>query len=650
MVLAACGPDAAEIELVIVPHKDGCGQVDPTSITITGLGESGAVSRSLSPDEGRVRITDFPSDLRQLALEVTGAAGDAIGKTAPFTVATAPDRLPVAIARLEETCAVGNLVHARKRPVVAAAGAGALVVGGFDMADVEVHAAEYFDPLAGGFVELVTPTSMSFGGAATAPLPDGRVFVLGGLPFGGYVVFDPTQTPPAFQTPGAFAPPRAYAQVVALDDHTVLIAGGCGALAAGGTACDSGMAQRGVTILDLDTGNTMDRPSLQLARAGGVASLQHSALGEAIVALAGGVGDDGMALADVERISLGLTPGTLDTTENAPGLATVLDSGAILTAFAPAGEPASNAAAIVVPGRSDAAMIPSPGPARGGAVMVALEDGTAIAIGGVIATALPPPDPAFAVAAPILYRPMQGWRAAGAALPTGDALLQHAAARLADGSVLVVGGVEMDTDGVTPTSVSINAAYRYRPSLLGPFEPGAAVTPSTNESDRVQLTPFDADNITRPDGDLVVRSVTGLGNWVLVSGPRFSDGRLDVAVAVLDQGGGFGLIARAASPDDRIDVVLVPQVRPTVTRLVAGAVTPLCEGDDVFPTVTGTAALSISMSIEGRTLRVTSGGDPVIAECDLGDDAGADGLWGVSAVGGNTSIRIDTVLVERGTR
>src|SRR5262245_60385972 len=92
---AGCGSDVARVELVVVRHPDGCGQVpNADAFSITALGDSGEVQINFSPDDP-VFVDQFPGDTHQLALAVRAGAVETFGKTAPFSFDDVPETIPI---------------------------------------------------------------------------------------------------------------------------------------------------------------------------------------------------------------------------------------------------------------------------------------------------------------------------------------------------------------------------------------------------------------------------------------------------------------------------------------------------------------------------------------------------------------------------
>jgi hypothetical protein len=628
IVVGGC-EETVRVELDIASNPTGCG-LDPATVQlqIDALAEEGIYPPVLlSTTDGPQTLTEFPADTRQLALAALDANSAVIahGKTAAFRVEDRPGSVPVTLLPVGGLCATGPLAVPRRRPIVAAVGAGALVIGGFTIVEgvfAPVRDVEYFDPLTNTFRDLAVPETLSgFAGGSVATLTDGRLVVIGGdQPY--YLVYDPVAE--AFAPAAVVFEERAHAAVVGVDDHRVLIAGGCANVDDDGRCTGIGLAS--VKLLDVDTGVSTSLTNLSHPRHGGTAVLERAADGTTIAVIGGGVDDTGAAATDVERVPLIAGRAIEITTGVTGGLAVALPTGGLFTALAPAGLPASAAASIAVPGLATARAIPDAPRARRDAVLVALEDGTALAVGGVDGTP-PDEDPA-----PLLvYRPTQGWASLGQT--PAEPLVEHGAARLADGSVLVVGGR-------TAGDAASGAAFRYRPPLLGPFAAQARVTPSSDTEE--QLVPFDPDAVERTDGNVVLVGAAGLDNYALIAGPLVLTGALDALIGV--DGGGVALYAQATAPGTYLRAVLVPGQPARLEQWTGGARDTLCTAGGAVPPLG--AGIAIALEIDGDRVRVTRGTGAPDLDCRL-DDPGVAGLWGIGVIGDGARVAVSTIGVSR---
>ena len=427
-------------------------------------------------------------------------------------------------------------------------------------------------------------------GIVLTTLPDGRVVLTGGSR-GLLAVFDPeTRT---FGATFALAPQRAFHGAAVIDDTHVILAGGCATV----TACASSPLRSSI-IYDLE-GEPVGGPNLpsDAVRIGA----QLFATGSSYV-LAGGAGTAGEGdrftadqLAATGLVGLGAQ-------------ATLLDAGAVLTAFArdvdpPAGNASRDVGGAVVPVHA--------APVIAGARMITLEDGSAIAIGG---------DPRI-----LRYVPTtDDWSQAtpdGTPLP---ALAAPALVRLADGSVLVIGGE------ATPST----KAWVYRPSLVGPASGSVTVVPASDTSLGI-LTVADPATVTRATEWVLTAPDDTLSARALVGGPRMRRGSVKATVTVT--AGGVALIAQQTAPSS----ALVARLHPgEPARLERPDGTTVCTGAEVaLPANAFIAALEV-----GDGVRITIDDLQVLA-CE--HVAAETGAWGVAASGTGARVAVATVTVAR---
>lgn len=604
--VAACGEPAPAVRLV--PIDRPCGKVaSPRAVLVTPLGALTA-DRQLVVPGAPVTLATLPAGTRQLAVEVVGDGGvvAAIGKTAPFELAALADGdvLTVAMGPPDGVCPAGTLRAAREHPAIAAAGTGVLIVGGRGPAPLAT--AELYDPDTETTRAIAVPTTLTLGalglaGAALAALPDGRVVLIGG-PQPGLAVFDPAR--------GTFAPPvltgvvRAHHAAIALDDHRVLVVGGCSALAADGR-CTPGSAEVGSLIIDLDHGDHTDGPRLLGPRLDPTIVVEVGRDGGRRFVVVGGRDPDGAPITTGQRLDP--TSGAIDLIAGLGDAATVLDSGAILTAFAPDGAPASAAGAVIVPALTAARPVPST-PVRAGAGLVTLEDGQVLAVG----------------AGPIVrYQPAaSAWRAvAGGA--TVDVDGGAGLARLADGSVLVVGG---RTGGAASDRV-----WRFRPRLLGPYGAALSVVPTDLAGDP-PLTPLDPARVVAAP-----RWQVAAGAYAIVGGPVGADLRLEWT-GVLPADGATVLVG-FVDPGTHHRVDLIPGQPVSVIAVVAGEDTARCQGAPA----PAAGAVVVRVELTGDAVQVLSAGRNLIRCALPGLAAGRVGLGALGA----SPVTVDTLAVTR---
>jgi hypothetical protein len=624
--------EVVRIELAIVPNAGNCGLVedgnlvDLAAYTELGLNEPAVINI----EDGPASLS-FPPETRQLALAVRGTGGAALshGKTPPFTIEDRPPRVPVSLFPVGGTCPVGSLGVARRYPVVGAAGDGALVLGGVvrDGATFDaVKVLEYFDPFTSSFTPIELPNFAGDPrGAAIAPFPDGRALILGGLG-SFYSIFDPEISLEEGTLRGIVFETRAFPAAVAVDDRSFVLAGGCVDVDSAANRC-GGQFLSSVELVGLTPDGDPTTP-VQLAdlvepRAGAIATIERFGDGTTAVVIAGGYVDgDGTPATTVERIPIAAGAASTITTGATGALAVALESGSVLTAFSIADEPPATASTVAIPGRDVATALPAIAFPRRDTVMVALEDGTVVAIGGVDG-----PDPDDSPGRLLQYLPTEGWRPLGEVPPT--ALVGHGAARLADGSVLVAGGYDPATDA------EVTTVTRFRPSLVGPLTPSVLIFPPDPVED-LQLVPLDPTAVDHEDDGLQLLGAGG-DTHALVGGPMIRDGTLTVVYFAGDAGSP-SLVARATSSGDFVRVV-IPRAQPAVVeRWVAGTPTTLCTAASVVGPP-GQARLTIAE--DTLTLELVLGAPPLV--CALPEGSAAAGRWGVGVTAGG---RVDLTSVE----
>jgi hypothetical protein len=622
---AACSDgEIFHIRVRVVPHADNCGQ-DPgaRSVTIRAYGNDSEVTRFFVVG-APISIDNFPSSTRQLSMTITGPNGGtvAVGKTAPFSLDEPPVEIPIALAPLDGMCRLGDMRAARERPLVARAGDGALILGGDAIGMFET--AEIFDPAIGGFLPVELPQVLRTPGrtigAVMVELPDGRVLVTGG---GFAIVYDPALR--AFDVP-VLANERYFHTATLIGPDEVLLAGGCSRLT--GTTCDPTSMLMTTERFRIDGGPIDDVATTQQPRIGGLATVELGA-GTALVAIAGGIDPAGAPTAQVDRIQPGV--GFVEQVA-ASGVPVVLDSGSLMLGFAPAGAATANdESTFVTPGSAAAWSPTAPTQPRIGAILTTLEDGNVVAIG----------DEADSVLGNhvSVFRPMTAqWDevAAVAGDPPLYAIRRHGQARLTDGSVLIVGGLEGAGAGATPTA----RAYRFRPSLVGATDVAATVTVDGD----YQLVPFAVGDIERGGGMFVVSNTTPTArNFAIVSGPRMATGTLTATLRVVSATGGAFLIAGSTSPSDRYEAVFDPGSPARIVRVAGGIETTLCEGSTPIalpPSTPFTAELEIRDG--SATARIDGAG---VVGCAI--ELAAEGAWGAGALGEFTRLAIDTATVVR---
>jgi hypothetical protein len=610
-----CGEGAAHVSLS--PRGGPCARPEGGNLVrVTAYTAGGERTQSLRLDE-TLAIDSFPADTEQIGVEVQIAGGDtgAAGKSAPLDFGALADgtAIPVFMGPPDGFCAIGPMIAARGQPLIARAGEGALIVGGVG-ADGPLSSAEYYDPVTGAFSEVAVPEALvdseqGFAGAALATLPDGRVALIGG-PSNALVVFDPATR--VFSTP-ALIVSRSFHAAIATGDQDVLVAGGCT-----GPSDQNCQSRRQTALYHLsEVGNPVLTAVLPTgARVGGqLFDLGVQLDGRRRYLLAGGTGDLGRA----DRFALDDV--AAEAVRGGRVQPAALDGGAVLTAFAddaPA-TTASGAAAVYAPDAAGAQTI-AKAPDLKRVRLVALEDGRVAGFGG---------DPMGRV---LTYDPTRdAWTAA---LPDSDdrpgSLTSPSLARLSDGTVLVIDG-----------AVS-NQAWLYRPSLVGPASGSVTVLPA-GASGRGVLTAPDPGTVTRVGMTwLLTAPGDALTARALVGGPRTATGSLLAAVHV--RMGGVALIAEQTGPGRAIVAELAPDQPPRLVRLDAGAERPLCSAASPRAAFDPAIAVTLRLSIAGRSARLSIDENEVLA-CDVGTTE--RGAWGLAALGAGAQLQVDLVTVAR---
>ena len=645
-LLGACAGDeplVIRLARVAPPADPDCGAPgDARTLLVRALGDFPATEstvRSVPVEEGALALDGLPPDTVSLEVEVLGFGGAlrAVGRTAPFELTALDDgaAVPIFMAPLRGACPTGPPAARRVGPLLARAGAGALVAGGLDPDGAPVHALELYDPATG---ELLALGETSYGadlpaglvGASMTALPDGRVVIAGGGAT-AFQLFDPAAGPAGLDGPRFLREARAHHAAVALGADRLLLAGGCARLE--GAACAGGTALATTAILAVDTGELTTGPPLARLRIGGAAHLEP----DGRVLLVGGTDPSGAPVLDAERID----PARASASEIVAGVghaSAPLASGAILAGFAPPGAPASDLAAVVPPGAREASPVDGGAP-RAGAVAVVLEPGPVLIVGG----AAPGGDAGMLMPARGALDPLPG--------PLGD-LTGHAAVALDDGAVLVVGGL---TGAGEP-----GGAWIFRPELLGPFTGGLAVTFATASSSAA-LVPRDpargqliAAGGDRPAHIRITADAAGpagsAAEWAVLAGPRFAGVVLEASVAA--EAGGAGALLWFRGPRDHALVALEPGRDARLLLVEGGEVRTAggCEAQeiaarDLAPPERG-AGHELAVVAEGGELRASIGGREVL-RCEIDGEPAGRGLVGIAPLGAGSALRVDLLSASR---
>jgi hypothetical protein len=611
-----CGEHAARVALV--PVGGDCGRpMGANQIKVIAYGPGGSRTESVGLDES-VAFASFPADTEQFAVQVFIGGGvlAAAGKSAPLAFDALPDggKIYVQMAAPDGFCELPGMTEPRSQPLIAPAGNGALVVGGIGPGG-PLSTAEYYDPTAAVFVPVAVPPALvddqGFAGAALTPLPDGRVALTGG-PGSAFLVFDPAAR--AFVTDPTRIDRRAFHGAIAIGDQEVLLAGGCTDVTmqrCGGVAklqterYQLGMLREPVFSAVLMAGS---RAGARLFDLG----VQDD--GARRYLLAGGLGGRG------DRFALGDPIAEVVSGGHAQPVA--LDGGAVLTAFADDGAGGDGAAAVYAPGAPVARTVAA-APDLTGVRLVALEDGRVLGFGG-----------GDGLGGDVLsYDPTHdAWHTVepsrlGAS--TGS-LSAPSLARLADGTVLVVGGA------LSPR------AWLYRPSLVGPASPSIIVAPGLDAAGGVLTAPDPATASPGPAWQLAAPADGAMAR-ALVGGPRMAVGSVVATVQVV--AGGVALIARQTGPGEALVARLIPGSPAQLVQLAGGAERVLCSASAV-PPFDPLVQVALRLTLTDHDAQLTRDDLPVLA-CSL--PAGDRGAWGIASLGVGAQLTVDVVTVTRGS-
>ena len=328
-LVIGCGDPAARVTLAPVPLASAtCGlPTGANQLSITAFGESREAKKAFDLDKP-IAIGDFPADTVQLGVEVIigGGAIGAAGKTAPLAFADLEDgtAIPIAMVPPGGFCPVGPMVEARRKPLLAQAGNGVLVVGGTgDMGPLST--AEFYDPTTGTFAPVDVPAALQdpangLAGVVLTPLPDGRLVLTGGSR-GLLTVFDPETR--QFGATFALAPARAFHGAIA-SENGVIVSGGCAGVEQ--SSCNS-VALHSTIEYTLEGESIATGASLPAAAVAEGATLFDD--GDGNLVLAGGFGTPGEAY----RFRFEDRDAALLTGLGAQPIA--IDGGAVMTAFEP---------------------------------------------------------------------------------------------------------------------------------------------------------------------------------------------------------------------------------------------------------------------------------------------------------------------------
>jgi hypothetical protein len=337
--------------------------------------------------------------------------------------------------------------------------------------------------------------------------------------------------------------------------------------------------------------------------------------------LAGGSGDPGTA----DRFALDDV-----TTTPVPGghvQPVALDGGAVLAAFSDDGAAAADGAAAIYPPDAPVARTIAPAPRRPFVRLIGLEDGRVAAFGS---DPLDPMDPLVHV---VTYDPTRdAWNEIARPANVPDVLMAPSLVRLADGTVLVLGGVMS------------RRAWLFRPSLVGPASGSITALPTSDTGGGVLTVP-DPDTVVRPPRAPEWRLTApddALTARALVGGPRIASGSVRAIVQVRQ--GGVALIAQQRAPGQAIVAELAPGQPPRLVRLDAGSEHTVCSPPPTLAAFDPAIAVTLRLAISDHDARLSIDDREILA-CDL--VATDRGSWGIASLGAGAQVVVDSVTVAR---
>jgi hypothetical protein len=610
IVWPGCGGEVRTVNLErIVPDADpACGApADARTLRVAAVGEfpaSDTTARTVEIGVGEALAIDaFPTETRALEVEVLGSGGTlrTVGRSFEFDAGALEggEAIAVFMAPPDGVCPTGPPSRARSFAVIAASNEDIVVAGGFDAAAVPVARPEIYIHREGRFSELAQDTYShpveGLAGASLTSLPGGRLLLAGG-PVGAFQVYDPGAGLFS-EPPNLLALGRAFHAAVALDGSRVFLAGGCSFEDVADRACGLGTGLDTTSILDVDSGQITPGPSLASLRIGGQAFLEA----DGKVVLVGGIDGAGNPVDFVERLDPESpeTPGELIL--DASGQGVLLDSGALIAAFAPPSAPAAGESRQVAPGGVMAVPLIA-GTARAAPTLTLLESGQVIAFGGgdgigAEAARLAPLRGRFQELEGI---GMQGRRG-------------HAAARLVDGSVLIVGGE-------TASGEHLGDALVFRPELLGPLAGVVSVNFADDSQDRLiprdrsATEVIDSEGVTPAHLEIRARATDeGLpGEWVVVAGPVLNAATFEMTASA---DAGLAIISSFESPATYRVAVIERGSPVRVLDVRSGVVTPTedCDNGAAVPDAILASRTNWVYEVGDESIRLEADGELLIA-------------------------------------
>jgi hypothetical protein len=505
------GCSAPHRTLTLVPTLPPCAAVSTVNtVRVTAQGDfppEATLTAAASPSTAATLT--LPRTTRDVVVEGFGPTGlAAFGRTATLSLDDAPGGpLGIAYGPPDGVCATGDMQVARAgHHATTLSDGGVLVTGGVNGGDGPATQVERYDPRTASFAlsgASLDPRAVLL--HAAVALGDGGALVSGGAgndangAAAGIAVDFATRFDAAgvrVGKPSVLAGgPRAGHSATVLADGRVLLAGGCQQLDAG--SCRAGATLASTELYDPKADLFAPGPPLAHARFGHDAVLR----GDGTVLIVGGRAEGGGALPaevvdpdEARSFDAGL----------ASGRAAALPTGSVLVA---GGASAPDTAASLWLSPSETLPLPPLREARVAPTLTLLDDGAVLVAGG--------GNEALA-----LYDGRAALATLTAATP---GVRDLAAARLADGTVLLAGGVDATA---TPTAKAV--VYFH-----SPLSPWASLPPLTLDGASDPYLPRRPDRASAGGGQLVVAAATAApdgrpAELALVAGMQVADFTFDV--------------------------------------------------------------------------------------------------------------------------
>ena len=511
-VAIGLGCSAPHRTLALAPTLPGCAAtttVNTVRVTAQGDFPPQATLTAAASPSSPVRLA-LPRATRDLAVEGFGPTGlTAFGRTPTLSLDSEPSgQLGVAYGPPDGVCATGAMQVARAahRATTLADGT-VLITGGVDLSDGPAQPVELYDPRTASFrLTGATIDRRAVLLHAAVALGDGGALVSGGagsdgngapsgIAFAGATRFD-GQGALLGNARLLVGGARAGHSATVLGDGRVLLAGGCAELDSGG--CRAGATLASTEIYDPKADRFTAGPPLARARHGHDAVLR----GDGSVLLVGGRGEGGGAL-PAEMVDPD-EPRSFDA-GLASGAALGLPTGSVLVVGGTAA-PDGAVSLWLSPQEAPLPLPALPEPRRA-PTLTLLDDGAVLIAGGGAATLA-------------LY---DGRAAVSLVAAAPFSVRDQAAARLADGTVLLSGGSDA---GGTPTAGAV--VYFH-----SPLSPWASLPPLTLDAASDPYLPRRPDRAAAGGGQLEVAAAAASGDGrpaelALVAGMQVADFTFDL--------------------------------------------------------------------------------------------------------------------------